>query len=130
MAVLHTAPQTPDTATRHEVPDHTSWQAPPATPIVPVLARLTWILFGPFVLLVSTLVLLGKGSGFPSSADFTYLAALGAMVVGRWVEFRTGSAQTATGEAATGRHLRRYLMWAGALGLVVWGVTAVVRTCW
>jgi hypothetical protein len=130
MAVLHSAPQTPGTATGHEVPDHTPEQAPPTTPIVPVLARLTWILFGPFVLLVSLSVLLARGGGFPSIPDFTYLAALGAMLLGRWAEFRTGSARTATGEPATVRDLRRYLMWAGGLGLVVWVVTAVARAVW
>jgi hypothetical protein len=130
MAVTHTAPPAADLKTGHDVPDNTPGQAPPGTPIVAILARLTWMLFGPFVLLVSAFVLLGKRAGFPSFPDFAFAAAVGAMLLGRWLEFRTGTALTATGEPATGQHLRRYWLWAAIFGLAVWVITAVVRACW
>jgi hypothetical protein len=53
------------------------------------------------------------------------LAALCGLIVVRWLDFRCGSAQTAEGEPATPAHLRRYIIGALAIGLVVW-VTANV----
>ena len=58
-------------------------EASPATPKVAVLGRLTWMLFGPFVLLLSAFALLGKAKGFPVFADGAFFSALGAMLLGR-----------------------------------------------
>jgi hypothetical protein len=49
------------------------------------------MLFGPFVLLLSAFAIAGKGKGAFYVADGAFFAALGAMLVGRYVEFWTGS---------------------------------------
>jgi hypothetical protein len=52
------------------------------------------------------------------------------MLLGRWLEFRGGHAQTATGEPATRADLRRYLVTATVVGLLVWVAANVVANHW
>jgi hypothetical protein len=85
------------------------------------------MLFGPFFLLLSLLALLNTSKSFFSVADVAFLASLGAMLLGRWAEIRSGHGRTATGELATAAHLRRYVLGAILIGLSVWAVTLVVR---
>jgi hypothetical protein len=49
-----------------------------------------------------------------------YFLVLGGMLIGRWSEFRFSQPLTATGEYATGDHLRRYVWVTGGLGLAIW----------
>jgi hypothetical protein len=77
------------------------------------------MLFGPFVLMVSAGMLALRGKGF-SSLDGVYFGTLGAMLLGRWIEFRSGQALTAEGEPATPGCLRRYFMGAITLVAVIW----------
>jgi len=101
-------------------PNATPQQSEPATPLLAVLGRLTWMLFGPLAVVLSAITLVGKDKALLSLADAGYFTALAAMLLGRCVEFSSGHALTATGEPATTSHLRRYLIGAAAIGLGVW----------
>jgi hypothetical protein len=102
-------------------------ESAPATPMAAFLGRLTWMLLGPLALFLTARPLFSRGEGLFSYADLAFSAVLGAMCLGRWFEFRSGRAQTASGEPATAGHLRRYVIGAGAVGVAVWVVAAVFR---
>jgi hypothetical protein len=104
--------------------------APQATPVRAALGRVTWMFFGPMLLVVTAAAIAMRGSGFFSFADLFYFLVLGAMLAGRWVEFRGGDPQTATGEPASPQHLRRYLLAASLVGLAVWGTARLSRAFW
>lgn len=91
-----------------------------------VVGRLFWIFVGPFVLAVCAVGIAGQHDGWLGPADLFYLVVLGGMYLGRWTEFRTGQALTATGEPATDRDLRRYAWGLGLLGLAVWVAANVI----
>jgi hypothetical protein len=131
MAVSQTTPQVSIRRTdTNPVPE--THQAEPAgtTPFVAVLGRLTWMLFGPIVLFLITFSLVGKSHSFIGIVDGAYFGALGAVLLGRWVEFRSGAALTAAGEPATAADLRRYLRWAGSIGLAVWVAAKLGGAIW
>lgn len=91
-----------------------------------VVSRLTWMLIGPLVLFLTTYFILTSGTGWRTVADVVFFVALGAMMLGRWIEFRRGAPQTATGEPATPAHLRRYIAALAIGGPLVWIAANVV----
>jgi hypothetical protein len=78
-------------------------------------------------LLMASLGLIRQRSRTFGPADAAYAVSLGAMLLGRWLEFRGGAPLTADGEPATAAHLRRYVFWTTALGAAVWAAAAVAR---
>src|SRR5262249_24083527 len=101
MALSQSAPQATVSRPTPDPPKATPKQLVPATPLVALLGRLTWMLFGPFALVLSTIVLAGKNRAFLSLADAAYFTAFAVMLLGRCVEFQCGQALTAAGEPAT-----------------------------
>ena len=90
-----------------------------------LFARLTWMLLGPMALFLLLSSIATRGGGWLTPPDLGYLAVLAVMIGGRWLEYRSGHAQTASGEPATADHFRRYVVGASAVGLAVWVVCAV-----
>jgi hypothetical protein len=78
----------------------------------------------------STAALVLKADRFWTSADGLYVSGLAAMFVGRWLEFRSGVAETADGKALSARDLRRYYLLLGLSGLAVWAIASAIRTLW
>jgi hypothetical protein len=74
--------------------------------------------------------IINAGTGWLTGLDLAFLAVLGGMLLARWLEFRGGDPQTATGEPATLAHLRRYTLVALLLGLAVWVVANLVGNHW
>ena len=72
-------------------------------------ARITWVIFGPMVLLLITYGIVSGGTGWltPLDAAFAVVACL--MLLGRWTEHRSGAATTLSEEPATDEQLRRYV---------------------
>ena len=95
-----------------------------------LLARLGWMLFGPLALLLLTITIVSRGSGWLTAADVAFLAVLAAMLAARWLQLRSGQAQTTAGEPATRADLRRYLALATALGLAAWAGANVLGNHW
>ena len=104
--------------------------APQSTSFRAMLARVTWIFFGPMLLVVAAGAIATKSKSLFSFADGAYFFVLGAMLVGRWAEFRDGEPRTATGEPATRQDLRRYALAVSCIGLLVWGGATLYRTVW
>jgi hypothetical protein len=93
-----------------------------------MLCRMTWMFIGPMLLVAATIAVAVKRNGWVSFADVAFFLVLGAMLAGRWFEFRLGDPQTATGERATRQDLRRYALGMVAVGLGIWGAATVVAT--
>lgn len=89
-------------------------------------ARLTWILIGPLVLIGITYGVVTKGAGWLTGLDAAFVVVVGLMLLGRWVEQRSGTATTLTGEAATPAQLKRYMTTLTAVAAVVWVVANIV----
>jgi hypothetical protein len=91
-----------------------------------VAGRLFWMFVGPFALAVSAIGIAGRRDGWLGPSDLFYFVMLAGMYLGRWTEFRSGAALTATGEPATALNLRRYTWRLGLLGVVVWVAANVI----
>ena len=96
------------------------------TPIVATLGRLTWMLFGPFLLLLTTIGIFRSKALF-NFLDVAFVAIVVGMILGRWVEFKSGIALTAQGTPMTAGHLRNYMFVTGALGATLLLTSMVVR---
>lgn len=99
---------------------------PEPTPTYAGCARMFWMFPGPMLLLMLAYQIASKGGGWFTVIDAVFFTVLGALLLARWAEFRGGSPQTAEGEPATLAHLRRYVIAAGALGLVVWVIANAI----
>jgi hypothetical protein len=100
------------------------------TSLVVALARIFWMMIGPLALAVLALNVASKGGGWLTGVDVAYLAVLGLVLAARWLEFRSGQGQTATGEPMTGADFRRYLVTAAGVGLAVWAVANLAGNHW
>jgi len=86
-----------------------------------LFGRTFWIMFGPLMLVASGLMILfNVGSGWRTGADIVYLASLAGMILGRWLEFQGGNPRTSTGEPASARDFRRFMLWIGIGGVGAW----------
>jgi hypothetical protein len=83
-------------------------------------ARLAWILVGPIALVFLTFAIVKMGGGWLVAADIAFFCVLAAMLLGRWIEYRSGQGETASGEPMMQSDLRRYLLATSAVGLAVW----------
>jgi hypothetical protein len=101
-----------------------------ASPALVAFGRLTWMILGPLGLASALLSIINTGNGWLTPADAAYWVALGAMLLGRWLEFQGGRPETATGEPANPGHLRRYVVGASALGAAVWVAANLVANHW
>ncbi len=87
---------------------------------VVVLGRIFWMILGPLCLFLLAFALTKQPPGWFRVLDLAFFALLGSIILVRWLEFRSGRAQTATGEPATAADLRKYTVMMVALGFVVW----------
>jgi hypothetical protein len=86
-------------------------------------ARVMWTVLGPVALLLISARIVSSGTGWATGLDVCFGVVVGLMLVGRWVEQRSGSATTLKGEPSTLERCRRYMIrlllvaagvWAGA----------------
>lgn len=101
--------------------------SPRQSPTFPaVLTRLGWMLFGPILLVVFGVLIIKTGEGWLTPWDFAFLAALGGVILFRWLDFRSGFAQTAEGAPLTTAQLRNYTIGVLVVGLLAWvGANAI-----
>ncbi len=91
-----------------------------------LLGRVMWMMIGPAALLGIIYAITANGSGWFRTADAAYGAVVALMIWGRWIEQRSGAATTASGEAATAQHFRRYVRTLLPLAVGVWVAANVV----
>jgi peptidoglycan/LPS O-acetylase OafA/YrhL len=88
-----------------------------------------WVLFGPAILVLLTLQN-ASGNRWFDAADFFFLALLAGLFAARWVEFRAGNPQTASGDPATPQNLRRYILATLLIGLGAWVLANLIGNHW
>jgi hypothetical protein len=94
--------------------------AEPMTSPAALFGRIFWMIIGLIGLAVLALRIVQEGTGWFTVTDLIFFLILAGMLLGRWVEARSGSARTGMGEPATAADLRPHLMAAGLLGLGQW----------
>jgi divalent metal cation (Fe/Co/Zn/Cd) transporter len=92
---------TPNTEPGHEPGEITS--------LTVLGARLMWVAVGPFALLFLAATIISRGTGWLTLLDALFGAVVALMILGRWVEQRSGAATTVTGQRATMRHCEHYV---------------------
>jgi hypothetical protein len=98
---------------------------------LPVFGRVFWMMIGPMVLLILLAVIIqNSGAGWFTGADVTFLVVLGALILTRWLEFRSGQPLTAVGEPAKPGDLRKYVAATIALGLAAWAFANLYANHW
>lgn len=89
-------------------------------------ARLTWVFLGPAALFFLAAGIVNAGTGWFTALDGLFALVVGAMLLGRWVERRSGSATTVAGEASTPDQFRRYMTGLPIAAAGVWIVANVL----
>lgn len=97
------------------------------TSLSALFGRLMWTLLGPMLLLASIYAIIFVGKGWFTPWDGFFAALVALMIAGRWLEHRSGSATTITGEPATTGHYHRYLKVLPAVALILWLAANVVN---
>jgi hypothetical protein len=98
----------------------------PTTSMLAVASRAFWMMLGPRSLFLLAYTIVSQGSGWLTALDLAFLVVLAGVLAARFLEFRGGNPQTATGEPATPAHLRRYVIVAAPIGLGIWVVANVL----
>lgn len=91
-----------------------------------LLCRLIWMFAGPVTLAIVVYHTVAQGDVWFAMRDIVFAAAVALMIGARWVEMRSGKAQTATGEPATMAHFRRYITVLLPVVAIVWLAAKVV----
>jgi hypothetical protein len=89
-------------------------------------ARLTWVLAGPLILLGIAYGIVSHGTGWLTGLDAAFGIVTALMLLGRWVEYRSGSATSLTGEPATQEQFKRYMTALPLLAVAVWIIANIV----
>jgi hypothetical protein len=98
--------------------------APESNGCLPVLLRLTWMIWGNAALFLCV-VFVALGTA-PVVADLMVLAMAGFLVVVRYVDIHLFKGETADGEPATLAHWRRYAMAVAFLAAALWATARIV----
>ena len=85
-----------------------------------LIERLYWFAIGPLLLILMLLGLLNDEAGRRIGYNAAYLIALAGLPLSRWLEWRSGRAETADGTPFTWVQYRQYAILSVAIGLSVW----------
>lgn len=102
----------------------------PTTSFSALFGRLYWMMIGPMILTLLAVTIINIGSGWFTLADFAFLALVGGLILGRWLEFRGGAPLTYTGEPASPAHLQRFVLWTIIVGLTAWVIANLIGNHW
>jgi hypothetical protein len=89
--------------------------------------RLTWAVAGPPALLGILYGIVSGGAGWLTRLDVGFALVVGLMLLGRWVEHRSGTATTLSGDAAGANHFRWYATILIPVAAAAWIIAKVVR---
>jgi len=84
------------------------------------IARIFWMVAGPFILLLLTTQIILSGTGWLTHWDAAFGLTLAAMIAARRHEFQAGDPRTADGAPAKIQDLRRFGVQVVAVGAVIW----------
>jgi hypothetical protein len=99
---------------------------PVHTSLTAILGRLVWMLLGPFALASALFASISGEGGWFTKADVAFFLILGAMIVGRWLEFRGGNPLTCDGKPASASDLKSYVLRLLLLALSCWIIANII----
>jgi hypothetical protein len=91
-----------------------------------LVTRLYWTGLGPIFALMLLVGVAQNATGWFTTTDAVYFAAVGLLGLSRWLEFRMGKAETTAGKTATWNDLTKYLIVVALLALLAWIVAKVI----
>jgi hypothetical protein len=91
-----------------------------------LFGRILWLMIGPLALILALYHIVTTSTGWWDASDIIYFVILGGMILGKWLEFRGGNPQTASGEPATPAQLRRYALTVLVAGPIIWVLANLV----
>jgi hypothetical protein len=89
-------------------------------------ARLTWSFAGPTAMLALIYGIVSQGNGWLTRLDGAFMIVLGLMVLGRWVDQRSGTSTTLTDKPSTSDHFKRYVVILLPAAVAAWALANVV----
>lgn len=101
-------------------------QSKETTPTSVALARIFWMVAGPFILLLLTTQIVLSGTGWLTPWDAAFGLTVGAMILARRHEFNAGDPRTADGSPANVHDLRRFGVQVVVVGAVMWVIANAV----
>jgi hypothetical protein len=84
-----------------------------------LVERVYWFAIGPLFLVLMLLGLLNDEEGRRVGYNIAYLLGLAGLPLSRWLEWRSGRAETADGHPATIAQIRQYAIFSVIIGLAV-----------
>ena len=85
-----------------------------------ILARLFWMFFGNFIMMISAVtILMGEGSS-TRIPDIIFWCVVPAMIIVRFLDIKFLDGQTTTGEPATLSHWRKYAILLIIISAIIW----------
>ncbi len=87
---------------------------------------MTRMVFGPLALLAIAAGLAARKHAWFSGLSVAFVVVIGLMILGRWVEQRSGAATTITGKPATAEQCTRYSATLVIVGAVIWAAANVL----
>lgn len=103
-------------------PNTTSPAPQPVSDLRVLIARLTWFILGPAMLLLMMARIVETGSGWFTAYDALFFVALSLIVLSRWYELRSGQGQDPEGHPANLTAFWPFLSWAVLIGVAVWSI--------
>jgi len=95
------------------------------TSLFVLVTHLSWFIIGPLLLVLFLWGIVQAGSGWITSLDCAFFAVVVLMIVGRWLDQRSGQGTTSTGELSTWNDFRRYVAIVPVVAIVAWIVANV-----
>lgn len=89
-------------------------------------ARLTWSFFGPAALFFAIVGNFVNGAGWLTGLDAFYGIVVGLVLLGRWMDHRSGSSTTLAGEPASDADFRKYLTVFPLVAISLWTVANIL----
>ncbi len=83
-------------------------------------ARLTWTALGPLALVATLWGVASARKGWLTPLDAVFVVIVAVMILARWVEQRSGTATTMTGQPATPVQCKRYTVGLLVVAIVAW----------
>ena len=98
----------------------------PITSFGVLAARLIWTALGPLALVATLWGVASARKGWLTPLDAVFAVIVGVMILARWIEQRSGTATTMTGQPATGAQCKRYTVGLLMVAVVAWVAATVL----
>ncbi len=100
------------------------------TSVKVLVAHVTWFFAGPFILFLILINIVRLGTGWLTALDAAFFVVVAAMLLGRWIDQRSGQGTTTTGEPSTWDDFRRYALLMPPVATGAWILANALGNHW